>query len=174
MPRAAEEVAVAASVWPAAPAGHRPPTVLTGEHATVDAVAALAADVDVLHIAAHGRHAVDNPLFAGFELVDGTLFGYDVDRITQAPTTVVLSACELGRSTVRWGEEALGMTRVWLHAGSQSVIAAPVVVADDLACQLLGAVHDGLSRGDAPADALAAASASTGHRTPFQVHGNGF
>ncbi|MGO2520423.1 MAG: CHAT domain-containing protein [Microbacterium sp.] len=167
VPRGVEETSVAASVWAEA-------SVLTGHDATVDAVTALADSVDVLHIAAHGRHAVDNPLFAGFELADGTLFGYDVDLIPRVPATVVLSACELGRSSVRWGEEALGMTRVWLHAGADCVIAAPVVVADDVASELLSAVHSGLSRGDAPAVALAAASEATGHRTPFHCHGSGF
>jgi len=167
VPRAVEEVQAAASVW-------RDPTVLTGDDARVDAVTDLAGRVDLLHIAAHGHHAVDNPLFAGFELADGTLFGYDVDLIPHVPDTVVLSACELGHSSVRWGEEALGMTRVWLHAGTRSVIAAPAVVSDDVASALLAAVHQGLSRGESPAVALAAASAATGHRTPFQCHGSGF
>ncbi|WP_406247638.1 CHAT domain-containing protein [Microbacterium sp. M] len=164
VPRAEEETRAAASAWPNA-------TLLTGQDARVDAVTALADRVDVLHIAAHGRHTVDNPLFAGFELHDGTLFGYDVDLIPRVPDTVVLSACELGRSSVRWGEEALGMTRVWLHAGTRAVIAAPTVVADDVASELLAAVHAGLSAGDDPAVALAAASDATGLRTPFQVHG---
>ncbi|MGM7699912.1 CHAT domain-containing protein [Microbacterium sp. A84] len=164
--RAAEEVCAAASAWTNA-------AVLTGDDARVDAVTALAGNVDVLHVAAHGRHAVDNPLFAGFELIDGTLFGYDVDLISPAPDTVVLSACELGLSSVRWGEEALGMTRVWLHAGTRSVIAAPAVVPDDIASELLSAVHTGLSRGSSPAVALAEASAMTGHHTPFQCHGSG-
>lgn len=164
VPRAVEETRAAASAW-------RNATLLTGQDARVDAVTALADRVDVLHIAAHGRHTVDNPLFAGFELFDGTLFGYDVDLIPHVPGTVVLSACELGRSSVRWGEEALGMTRVWLHAGTRAVIAAPTVVADDVAGELLAAVHAGLSAGDDPAVALAAASEATGLRTPFQVHG---
>lgn len=164
--RAEEEVRQAAGAW-------RDARMLTGESARVAAVTDLAAQVDVLHIAAHGRHAVDNPLFSGFELADGTLFGYDVDLIPRAPDTVVLSACELGRSSVRWGEEALGMTRVWLHAGTRSVISAPVVVADDVACELLGAMHSELARGVAPAVALAAASASTGLTAPFQCHGSG-
>lgn len=166
VPRAEEEVRRAASAWHDA-------TVLTGGDARVAAVTALAADVDVLHIAAHGRHAVDNPLFSGFELSDGTLFGYDVDLISRAPETVVLSACELGRSSVRWGEEALGMTRVWLHAGTRCVIAAPVVVRDDVASELLGAVHDHLVAGVEPAVALATASDETGLRAPFQCHGSG-
>ena len=86
----------------------------------------LASRVDVLHVAAHGRHTADNPLFSGIELADGTLFGYDIDLVPQLPATVVLSACEVGRSSVLWGEEALGMTRIWLHAGTRCVIAAPV------------------------------------------------
>lgn len=167
VPRAVEEVRTAASVW-------NDPIVLTGDDARVEAVTDLAGRVDLLHIAAHGHHTVDNPLFAGFELADGTLFGYDVDLIPHAPDTVILSACELGHSSVRWGEEALGMTRVWLHAGTRSVIAAPAIVPDDVAGELLSAVHTGLARGETPAVALAAASATTGHRTPFQCHGSGF
>lgn len=164
--RAGEEVQRAADAWTGA-------TILDGEEARVSEVTGLAERVDVLHIAAHGRHAVDNPLFSGFELVDGTLFGYDVDLISRAPDTVVLSACELGRSSVRWGEEALGMTRVWLHAGTRCVIAAPVVVADDVACELLGAVHAELAAGTLPAEALASAAVSTGLTAPFQCHGSG-
>jgi len=169
--RAGDEVARAAATWrDSGPA----PVILEGPEATVAAVTELAARTDVLHIAAHGRHAVDNPLFSGFELADGILFGYDVDLIPRVPATVILSACELGRSSVRWGEEALGMTRVWLHAGADCVIAAPVAVPDDVAGELLSAVHTGLSAGAAPAVALAQAAVGTGLTAPFQCHGNGF
>ncbi|WP_438353854.1 CHAT domain-containing protein [Microbacterium sp. CJ88] len=165
VPRGDEEVRIAAAAW-------RDARVLPA--ATVDEVAALAGDVDLLHIAAHGRHAVDNPLFSGLELADGALFGYDVDRIPRPPRTVVLSACEAGRSSVRWGEESIGMTRVWLHAGSLCVVAAPVVVADDDACELLAEMHGALAAGMPAADALAEASDRTGIVAPFQAHGAGF
>lgn len=171
VPRAGDEVARAAAAWRDA---GREPRILESSAATVAAVTELAAATDVLHIAAHGRHAVDNPLFSGFELSDGILFGYDVDLIPRVPTTVILSACELGRSSVRWGEEALGMTRVWLHAGADCVIAAPVAVPDDVAGELLSAVHTGLSEGAAPAVALAKAGLDTGLSAPFQCHGDGF
>jgi len=164
--RGGEEVRAGASAWPDA-------LVRDGDAATVDAALAVAARVDVLHIAAHGRHALDSPLFSGLELADGTLFGYDIDRMPQLPATVVLSACEVGRSAVRWGEEAAGMTRAWLHGGSRCVIAASVVVADDDACELLGALHSGLAAGLAPADALAEAASVTGVIAPFQCHGDG-
>lgn len=148
--------------------------VLAGGSATVDATSAAAAEADILHVAAHGRHALDNPLFSGVQLSDGALFGYDIDRMPRVPRTVVLSACEAGRSAVRWGEEAVGMTRAWLHAGADAVIGAPVVVADDDASALLGALHAELAVGSPPAAALAAAAERTGIRSPFLCHGNGF
>ena len=165
--RGGEEARVGASAWSGAP-------VIDGGGATVQAITDLAGEVDVLHVAAHGRHAVDNPMFSGLELADGALFGYDIDQVPRVPATVVLSACEVGRSSVRWGEEAIGMARVWLHAGSATVIAAPVVVADDLACELLGSMHAELARGLPPAEALAAASARLDMVSPFQAHGTGF
>ncbi|KAA9107882.1 CHAT domain-containing protein [Microbacterium rhizomatis] len=165
--RGDEEVDAAASAWP-------PSRTLRAAEATVDAVTDLASQVELLHIAAHGRHAVDNPLFSGLELADGALFGYDIDRMPRPPSTVVLSACEVGRSSVRWGEEAIGMTRIWLHAGTRAVVATPVVVADDEACELLGAMHAELAAGLPAAEALAAASGRTGIVAPFQTHGSGF
>jgi CHAT domain-containing protein len=165
--RAMEEVSRAASAWRAA-------TVLGPAAATVEATGRLAAGVGTLHIAAHGRHAADNPLFSGVELSDGTLFGYDLDLIAPVPQTVVLSACELGRSSVRWGEEAIGMTRAWLHAGARCVVASPAVVADDVACELLAAMHTGLAAGMEVSEALCRAADATGIVAPFQAHGAGF
>lgn len=166
VPRGEDEIRTAATAWAA-------PVVLRGGAVTADRISTLSAEVDLLHIAAHGRHAVDNPLFSGLELLDGTLFGYDIDRMSKVPQVVILSACEVGRSTVRWGEEAIGMTRSWLHAGAQCVIAAPVLVADDDACELLGGIHTGLASGRAPAVALAEASHALGIVAPFQCHGDG-
>lgn len=165
VPRAGEEVGVAAAAW-------RSRVVL--DPASIADTTIAAESADVLHIAAHGRHAADNPMFSGLELADGTLFGYDIDLVEKVPDTVVLSACEVGRSSVRWGEEAVGMTRVWLHAGTRAVVAAPVIVADDDACELLATMHEGLAAGAAPSVALAEASRRTGIVAPFQVHGAGF
>ncbi|WP_404431058.1 CHAT domain-containing protein [Microbacterium lacus] len=165
--RGNEEVLRASAAWPSA-------EILLGGAATVSALTGLSERSDVLHLAAHGRHSHDHPLFSGVELTDGTLFGYDIDLIPNVPDIVVMSACEVGRSTARGGEEAIGMTRIWLHAGTRCVIAAPVVVADDVACELLGEMHQGLAAGLAPAVALAEASDRTGIVAPFQAHGSGF
>ena len=81
----------------------------------------------MLHLAGHGRHTGENPLFSAVELVDGPWFGYDIDELRRTPATVVLSACELGRVSVRSGEEAIGMSAAWLHAGARTVLSSPVL-----------------------------------------------
>lgn len=150
--RAAEEVQRTCRVWPAA-------EVVGPGEATAASVTALASRVDLLHVAAHGTHSADNPLFSGLELVDGPWFGYDVAAVDPVPGHVVLSACELGRSTVRAGEETLGMTAAWQHAGARTVVSSSMRVNDDAACEVLTAYHERLAHGDRPAMALAGATA---------------
>ena len=133
--RAEAEVRAAASVWPVVTG------VLTGAGATAAAVSDLAGRVDVLHLAAHGRHSAENPMFSGLELVDGPWFGYDIDQLPAVPDVVLLSACELGRSSVRWGEELIGMTTAWLHAGTRCVVASAAAVSDEVAHDVLVRVH---------------------------------
>lgn len=148
--RAEAEVTEAAALW-------QSPTIVLREGATASAVAELAGRVEVLHIAAHGRHSSDNPLFSGLELAGGPWYGYDIDQLPAVPQVVLLSACEVGRSTVRYGEELIGMTAAWLHAGVRYVVASPAAVNDAAAHEALTALHAGLSAGLHPADALAAA-----------------
>jgi tetratricopeptide (TPR) repeat protein len=173
VPRGEEEVSRASKEWPGA-------QVLRGAEATAPRVSALAAEVDVLHLAGHGRHPGDNPMFSAVELVDGPWFGYDIDQLAATPSVVVLSACELGRVAVRSGEEAVGMSAAWLHAGARTVVSSPALVADDVACEVLAGWHQRVSRGEGPADALAAASVavSAGGRaaapSPFLCFGTGW
>jgi tetratricopeptide (TPR) repeat protein len=158
--RAAAEVRAAASAWPEVTG------LLTGTAATAAAVSELAAGVDVLHLAAHGRHSAENPMFSGLELVDGPWFGYDIDQLSAVPDVVLLSACELGRSSVRWGEELIGMTTAWLHAGSRCVVASAAAVSDEVAHDVLVRVHRGLGDGEQPATALAHALPAVGPDGP--------
>lgn len=148
--RAEDEVTAAAKEWKDA-------RVLTGADATAAAVSELAAEVDVLHVAAHGRHSSENAMFSGLQLADGPWFGYDIDQLRQVPDVVLLSACEVGRSTVRWGDELIGMTTAWLHAGARCVIASAAAVNDRAAYDVLVSVHQQLAAGVDPAAALATA-----------------
>jgi hypothetical protein len=148
--QAVAETSAAAEQWPGA-------VVLQGSAATAEAVSRMAAAVDVLHVSAHGRHSSENPLFSGFELADGPWYGYDIDQLTEVPDVVLLSACEVGRSTLRGGEELIGMTAAWLHAGSRCVVASAAAINDAVAHDVLVRVHLALAGGDAPAVALASA-----------------
>ncbi|MFT4295691.1 MAG: CHAT domain-containing protein [Micropruina sp.] len=166
--RAGEEVSVASTHWPEA-------VVLTGASATASAVSDLAGRVDLLHLAAHGHHVVDNPLFSNLELVDGPWYGYDLDQLPQVPETVILSACELGATTIRRGDELLGLTTAWLHAGARCVIASPASVSDEVAAAILPDMHAELANGLPPADALAAATAKHPDLlSTFQCYGAGW
>ncbi len=165
--RGDEEVSRAAAAWWDA-------ELLCGDDATSDRVAALASRADVLHLAGHGRHTRENPLFSAIELTDGPWFGYDIDRLERVPATVVLSACELGRVSVRSGEEAIGMSAAWLHAGARTVLSSPVLIADDVACDAMAAWHRRVARGVAPADALAEVTEEADDVVPMLSFGGGW
>jgi CHAT domain-containing protein len=165
--RAEAEVRGAAEAWRSAP-------VLAGHEATAASVSDLAGRVDVLHLAAHGRHSAENPLFSGLELADGPWFGYDIDQLPAVPDVVLLSACEVGRSSVRWGEELIGMTAAWLHAGARTVVASPAAVNDVAAHDALVRLHQALVSGTDPAAALAGTIAAVSAETapaPFLCFG---
>jgi tetratricopeptide (TPR) repeat protein len=165
--RAAEEIDRAAAEWEAA-------DVLHGDDANADKVGEVASRVDVLHLAGHGVHAGDHPLFSAVELADGPWFGHDIDLLPRTPAVVVLSACELGQVSVLRGEETVGMTAAWLHAGARTVLSSPALVADEVACDALAHWHRLVAGGSAPADALAAVIAESDGVVPFVCFGAGW
>ncbi|MET7401576.1 CHAT domain-containing protein, partial [Dactylosporangium sp. NPDC005572] len=130
--------------------------------ATTAEVRDAAGRADVLHVAAHGTHEPDNPLFSHLDLADGPLFGYDLERLPRLPAHVVLSACELGLAGARPGDETLGMTVAMLHSGARSVVAGVALLSDAVACRIAPAHHAGLRHGLPPAAALAEAIAGLG------------
>jgi tetratricopeptide (TPR) repeat protein len=146
--RGAEEARLVGAVWSETPA---PPGSTTSE------VRDTARASDVLHVAAHGVHEPDNPLFSHLELVDGPLFGHELHQLPRLPAHVVLSACELGLARARPGEETLGMTAALLHGGAGSVVAGVARIADSVAYQVGPAHHAALRDGSSPAAALATA-----------------
>jgi tetratricopeptide (TPR) repeat protein len=151
--RAEEEIHGCAGQWPGAQIlGPAEPTELV----------AASAGADLVHVAAHGTHDSENPLFSSLELAGGLVFGHDLIRVRPAPRHVVLSACDLGLATSRSGSESLGMTAALLHGGTGSVVAGVARVADDVACDVAVAYHTLLSSGERPSYALAGALAATG------------
>ena len=113
---------------------------------------------DLVHVAAHGQHEPDNPLFSSLLLADGPTFVHEVEGLRLRARHVVLSACRAGRVNVRPGDEPLGLTACLLAFGVSTVVAPVSVVGDDLALATMTAYHEGLSAGTDSASALAAAT----------------
>lgn len=132
-------------------------TARSGTAATTSAVSAGLATHDLAHIAAHGRHEVDSPLFSSLRLADGGLYAHELDQGKALADCVALSACDAGLATLRPGDESLGLTSALLRLGTRSVISAVARVHDDVAAQVMVRTHVGLAAGQDCADALATA-----------------
>jgi tetratricopeptide (TPR) repeat protein len=159
------EITEIAAIYP----GSRP---LTGQEATVDTTLRALDGAELAHLAAHGHHDRDNVLFSRLDLADGPLMAYDIQRLSTAPKQVVISACDVGRTVVRAGDEILGFTAALLHIGTPTVISSVTRVADDAAVGVMTAYHRALRSGARPAEALAAAS-ETEAFSPFVCFGAG-
>lgn len=157
--RASHEARTVVGCWPGA---------RLQEGANADRTAAMSAmgDADVVHVAAHGTHQADSPLFSSLRLADGPVFAHELDPATVRASHVVLSACEVGRSTLRPGDEALGLTSVLLRLGVRSVVASVARVNDTAAAETMAGYHRELSRGAGSAEALASALAGQDDKTP--------
>ena len=135
---------------------HHVAPVLAAE-ATAERVLRSIDGAAMVHLATHGRLVPHNPLFSQLLLADGPLFAYDVERLAQAPHTVVLAACESGRSVVCAGDELLGLGAMFLARGSSQLVASPLPVPDAETAPLMTAFHRGVAAGRPVAEALAQA-----------------
>lgn len=152
VPLAAQEVAAVAASYPGAVA-------LAGPSATCEATARALRSDDVVHLAVHGKHVADNPLFSSVLLADGPLFAYELDGEPLSAGLVVLSACEVGGATAVPGGQSLGLAAVLLRLGVSYVVAAVEPVADEHARAVMPRLHELVRAGKDPASALALAAA---------------
>jgi hypothetical protein len=136
--------------------------VLTGAAATAPAVLRAVDGAALAHVACHGSFRSDSPLFSSLELADGNLTALDLQRLGHPPDVLVLSACNLALSVRHPGDELLGVAAALLGMGTRTIVASVVPVPDRTAGRLMLAFHRGLTAGDPPAAALAAAQADAG------------
>ncbi len=134
-----------------------------GSDAAVPAGAGLASSADVLealscarvvHLAAHGVHEPQSPLFSSVRMSDGPVFAHEFPRPVAAEH-VALAACDVGQFSSRPGAEPLGLAVALLSLGATSVLAAVSPVADDLAAEAMVGYHRMLARGTDAAQAWA-------------------
>ena len=156
---------------------YRGSSVLVGPAATGRAVLDAMPAGGLLHIAAHGHHEPDNPLFSGVMLADGLLYGYDVAPNPALPAQVVLSSCDVGRTVDRPGGEPLGLVAALLRSGVSTVVAGTSRVSDEVAAEVMQDYHQRLRDGRRPAVALAGAiertSGGADYPAPFTCFGAG-
>jgi CHAT domain-containing protein len=146
--------------------------LLVGAEAISERVLSTVDGAAIVHIAAHGRFRDDQPLLSCVDLADGPLYAYDLDRLHRGPTTVVLSACDVGRSAVSRGDQLSGLATTLLGRGTATVIASVVPVPDERTAGVMTSLHRALRAGRPAAAALAEAQAAHGE-TGFVCLGYG-
>src|SRR6266545_2709889 len=130
---------------------------IVDQAATVEAVLAALSTASLAHLAAHERLSTENPLFSNLLLADGPLVVYDLQRLARAPHTVVLAACDGGRSLVYTGDELLGLSAAFIAQGTAQLVGSVMPVPDAETAPLMIEFHRRLAAGQPPALALAAA-----------------
>ena len=104
-------------------------TVLVRKDATKTAFKILGPQFSYLHFATHGRFDPDLPLHSGLLLAkdtqnNGFLSLSELYSLRLHADLVTLSACDTGLGKIRNGDDVVGLTRGFLYAGSNTVVAS--------------------------------------------------
>lgn len=108
----------------------------------------------ILHIAAHGEHRLDQPDLSYIQLADGRLLADDLMQQDLSYELITLSACETGQARVAGGEDLIGLGRGFLYAGAGALVTSLWPVADDVAVRLMRCFYARLNTGASKAAAL--------------------
>lgn len=165
LPHALEEAAAIDLLW-----GSRPAAATPRAPDPAAAVITALAERTIVHIAAHGHHEEQNALFSSLRMADGPVFAHEFPR-PLATELVVLSACDVGQSDVRPGDEPLGMTAALLALGVGCVVASVAPVPDADAQAAMAAFHGRLVHGIPASVALAEAMTQVPAAEAFCVYG---
>jgi CHAT domain-containing protein/Tfp pilus assembly protein PilF len=156
-------------------------TLLLGAAASETAFRRAVPEYGIVHLASRGVLNKQNPLFSYIQLVsggedDGRLEVHEVFGLALAARLVVLSACETGLGSgaladVPAGDDWVGLTRAFLLAGADNVLATLWQVDDRATARLMNEFYRSLTHGEDAASALATAQrrllATRGTATPL-------
>jgi len=140
--------------------------VLTGSRATEAAFLHAAPAKRILHLATYGALNKHNPLFSFVEFSPGVgdrrLEVHEVFGLELAADLVVLSACQTGLGSGRQadvppGDDWVGLTRAFLHAGASRVVATLWAIEDRSTASLMEEFYARHLAGLDPSRALAEA-----------------
>jgi CHAT domain-containing protein len=111
----------------------------------------------LVHIATHGHFRQDNPMFSGIRLGDSYMNLYDLYNLQLPAELVTLSGCATGLNSVAPGDELLGLVRVLLYAGAQSLLLSLWDVNDESTAEFMKLFYRSLTVHGDKAVALQAA-----------------
>ena len=136
-----------------------------------------------LHFATHGLVPDDVSWLSQPALVmsfahldegeDGLLDMAEIEALDLDAEVVVMSACQTGVGQELKGEGLLGLSRAFLNAGSQRVVASLWSVSDEATAELMAEFYRGLAD-HAPAEALRGARLATMDRYPHPYYWGAF
>jgi len=128
--------------------------LLTGRQATKTSMKSQSPKYDLLHLSTHGEMIELNPLksnlrFTPSERDDGKLTVSEIFDMGIKANLVTLSACETGLvrgegGDFPQGDDLVGLSRAFIHAGAPAVIASLWKVSDDSTVELMRAFYRNL------------------------------
>jgi len=177
LPGAEAEARAIKAIWPNS-------TMLMRKAASKGALTKAGQLFRVIHVAAHGEFDSAQPLASRLLLSpegadNGQLTAGDLYGLRLNADLVTLSACETGMGKVLNGDDVVGLTRGFLYAGANSIVASLWPVSDDETKFLMTSFYGNL-RKMPKADALRQAQLETKKRyqhpfywSAFQLTGMG-
>ena len=133
------------------------PRILSGLAATREAFAAGAPDADVIHYAGHavaGEETMTPVLLLSPDRGSGSMDGREIAALKLRASVVVLASCATAQGEVQATEGTASLARAFLTAGAPSVIATLWPIDDERAAPLFTRLHQALTAGVRPAEAL--------------------
>jgi hypothetical protein len=141
--------------------GRRATTRLTGSEATESRFKAQPlASYSVLHLATHGFVDASSPARSGIVFgpdkggEDGILQVREIFRLKLDARLVTLSACQSALGKLATGEGMVGLSRAFLYAGADTIVASLWNVSDAATAELMSRFYSHLRSGDDKSEAL--------------------
>lgn len=171
LPGAEAEARAIKAIWPDS-------TMLTRQAATKSALHKAGQLFRIIHVAAHGEFLAEQPLASRLLLApegadNGQLTAGDLYGMRLAADLVTLSACETGMGAVLSGDDMVGLTRGFLYAGTNNIVASLWAVSDDETRFLMTSFYANLKRLP-KAEALRQAQLDTRRRHPHPFFWSAF
>jgi CHAT domain-containing protein/tetratricopeptide (TPR) repeat protein len=138
---------------------------------TKESVRSLAPRYGVVHFATHGVLDGVDPLRSAVVTADEPLRVEDIFELRLRAGLVVLSACDTGLGRLVRGDEIVGLTRAFFHAGAPSVLATLWSVNDESTARFMAELYRGLrAPGATTSSALRRAQIELMKRYPNPFH----